>query len=546
MHDIAAHVATGLPTEPWPREQPPSETMARLRAIRRAFAPAGKLLRKVSRIRADPRNVPRLSHRPTNVSLALSLALGGAFFVAAFAFVLAIGRVRLPNDVEGQLLYEASRIRRGLPLYVDPLVGAFDDGPLPIRKYVLYTPVWPLLTSAVPTACALVAWRAVAASAWFVGILALAAWPDPGRRAPAFRPAALLVALSYGGFFLLARSGFEAKPDTIPALLSACALARTLRRGRLDALSASLFAVAALTKPNMIGVASGVCACDLFARRARSAPALIVGVGVGGAGAALFARWSGGAWLAHLHASAMMPISPYRWASYIEDYAVLLGLPHAVVAALAWRVCRRARTPPYGPAGLATSIAWACFSMGKHGSGTAYWLEPTMAMVAVLAYSAPISLGARMQTGTALVAPIVPVVLGAMSIPFFSREWDAAERQPAHLAAVRAACRLGPGEVATASDTGLEMALAGRVTWAPWATTFLVRSGAFPLSTLEADYARPPLACFVDRGCDTMTPEPVPFYPGSEHSIFRFELRDTILRNFRLAGRVDGECVFRR
>jgi hypothetical protein len=496
--------------------------------------------------------VPRLSTRPRplTVSVAFGLALGAALFLGSFAFVMAIGWRRLPNDVEGQLLYEASRLRRGLPLYMDPLAGAFDDGPLPIRKYVLYTPVWPLLTSAVPTAYALVTLRIAAAVAWFVGILALATWPaaspNPARRTAALRPAALLAALSYGGFFLLARSGFEAKPDTLPALLSACALARTLRHKRLDPFSAALFAVAALTKPNMVGVSSGVFLCDALARRTRSASSAAVAAILAGAGALLFAWLSHGAWLEHLRASAMMPISPYRWLGYLRDYAVLLGLPHTVVAALAWRACWRARAVPYGPAGLATSIAWACFAMGKHGSGTAYWLEPTMAMIAVLAYSEPILLGARAEAVAALVSPIMPLVLGAMSLPFFVREWRAAQRDAAHVADVRTACRLGPGEAATASDTGLEMALTGRVTWAPWATTFLLRSGAFPLSTIEADYARPALACFVDRGCDTVTPEPAPFDPGSEHSIFRFELRDTILRNFRLVTRVDGECVFRR
>jgi hypothetical protein len=497
------------------------------------------------------RLVPRLSTCP--LPLKLALAIGAASFAASFVLVLAIGWLKLPNDVEGQLLYEASRIRRGLPLYADPLAGAFDDGPLPIRKYVLYTPVWPLLTSAVPIAHALVVWRTVAAVVWFVGILALAAWPAPGGRAPELRPAAWVVALSFGGFFLLARSGYEAKPDTLPALLSACALARTLRHKRLDPLSAALFAVAALTKPNMVGVAYGVFLCDIATRRTRSAPSLAAAVIVAGAGMAAFAWSSHGAWLGHLHASAMMPISPYRWLGYLRDYALLLGLPHALVAVLAWRACRRERTagpperaPLYGPAALATSIAWACFAMGKHGSGTAYWLEPTMAMIAVLAYSAPISLGPRGDATARLLAPILPVALGAMSIPFFLREWSSSEHDAAHVRNVRAACRLGPGEAAAASDTGLEMALAGRVTWAPWATTFLIRSGAFPLSTIEADYARPALACFVDRGCETVTPEPVPFDPGSEHSIFRFELRDTILRNFRLETRVDGECIFRR
>jgi hypothetical protein len=479
--------------------------------------------------------------------LRVALALSGALFFVVLGFVVATAPLKLPNDVEGQLLYEASRIRRGLPLYVDPLAGAFDDGPLPIRKYVLYTPLWPLLTSLVPPPWALETWRVVAALAWFLGLLALAVWPEPGQPRPVLRPAALLAALCGGSLFLLARSGLEAKPDTICALICAWAFARTVRRGRLDAGSAVLFVIAALTKPNMIGIASGVILCDVVSRRTKSAFPLGLGAGVASAGALWFAWTSHGTWLAHLHASAMMPIGPSRWLAYLRDYAVWLGAPQTAVAALAWAASRRARTVPYGPAGLGTSIVWACFAMGKHGSGTAYWLEPTMAMVVVLAYGEPILLGQQRALLLGVrAAPLLPVVFGVMSVPYFLREYDTARRDETLVRDLRTACALGLGETVTASDTGLEMALSGRVTWAPWATTFLLRSGAFPLATIENDYGRQALACFVDRSCDSITPEPVPFDPGSEHSVFRFELRPTILANFQRVDRVSGACVFRR
>jgi hypothetical protein len=141
---------------------------------------------------------------------------------------------------------------------------------------------------------------------------------------------------------------------------------------------------------------------------------------------------------------------------------------------------------------------------------------------------------------------LLPIVVGAMSVPYFVGEFGRSREDPGILARLHAACRLGEGEVVVASDTGTEMALSGRVTWAPWATAFLLRNGSFPLAAIESNFERPALACFVDRECDTTTPEPVPFDPASEHSVFRFELRDTVLRQLDLVGKTDGACIFRR
>jgi hypothetical protein len=298
----------------------------------------------------------------------------------------------------------------------------------------------------------------------------------------------------------------------------------------------------------MVGTAAGVFLCDVIHRRWRSAAPLAVAAGIAGVGMALFTWSSHGTWLIHMHASALMPMSAYRWRAYGRDYAILLGAPHALVAVLGWVTCRHKGRIPYGPAGLGTSIAWAVYTMGKHGSGTAYWLEPTLGMIVVLDYDEPFAnaIGEPIRAALSFAAPVVPLVVGAMSIPYFVREWASARGDAALVEQMRTTCAVREGEAITASDTGLEMALSDRVTWAPWATTFLVRSGAFPLSTIEHDYDRPALACFVDRACDSVTLEPVPFDPGSEHSIFRFELREAILRNFRLVARIGGECVFRR
>ncbi len=475
-----------------------------------------------------------------------ALWLAAALFVAVAGFVVVMAPTKLPNDVEGQLIYESSRIRRGLPLYFDPLVGVLDDGPLPIRKYVLYTPIWSALVSLVPSDWALVVGRGVAASCWFGGLIALAAWPARGHRRPILRPAALFAAFCAGSLFLLARSGLEAKPDTITALMTAWAFARTVRAKRVDAGAAVLFALATLTKPNMVGIAAGVFACDIVWRRRASAFPIAIAGGVVLVGAAVFSWVSHGLWLQHLHASAIMPVSAYRWWGYVRDYAPLLGVPHVVVAIFSASASRRARATPYGASGLGTSIAWASYTMGKHGSGTAYWLEPTMAMVVVLAHGEPFATSQRAQTQAAVFAPLLAVLVGAMSVPYFLAELARARRDPALVERLRVACKLADGEAVVASDTGLEMALSGRVTWAPWATSFLLRDGAFPLATIQGDYGRSALACFVDRGCDVVTPEPLPFDRGSEHSIFRFELRETVLANLHLAERIEGTCVFRR
>jgi hypothetical protein len=128
--------------------------------------------------------------------LVLAVAL-----IVAWAWVFAFRIARTPPQLsnEAEIMYEASRIARGLALYTDPLQGARDDGPLPIRHYVLYGPLAPWLLSMIREPARLVFARWVSAVCWFLGLplIARVACPEKGDH----RRAAIVVALSYAGLF---------------------------------------------------------------------------------------------------------------------------------------------------------------------------------------------------------------------------------------------------------------------------------------------------------------------------------------------------------
>src|SRR5579872_1361480 len=120
---------------------------------------------------------------PLRVVWALAATCTGAALLAAVAYSIAALPVRPLDGVEGEVLYEAARLRAGLPLYTDPIAGAFDHGPVPARFFVLYPPLWSFLLSLVPGAARVLAGRIAACAAWF-GTLAYLAWraPAPHRR----------------------------------------------------------------------------------------------------------------------------------------------------------------------------------------------------------------------------------------------------------------------------------------------------------------------------------------------------------------------------
>src|SRR5262245_2120332 len=81
------------------------------------------------------------------------ILVGSSLLITLLAtawFVVATIRVRIPYWGEAETLFEASRMRDRLALYVDPIVGAADYLGPPSRYYVTYPPLWSWIVSWVP------------------------------------------------------------------------------------------------------------------------------------------------------------------------------------------------------------------------------------------------------------------------------------------------------------------------------------------------------------------------------------------------------------
>ena len=212
---------------------------------------------------------------------------------------------RVDDYVEGEVLFDASRIREHRALYVDIAEGATDYGPVPSRHFVVYVPTFAWALAAVPTSLAKSIGRAVSLASW-AGLLV---WIVVRARRSCTG-----VAMAAGAFVLGAHAltyfASCARPDGVAIALAGVALERTVRRGRADALVGALFAAAALTKPNVVGCFAGVMIAELSLRGGRSALRMGLGaLAVGVPSAACLHLVSGGAWLEHLVRSTILPMN---------------------------------------------------------------------------------------------------------------------------------------------------------------------------------------------------------------------------------------------
>lgn len=448
------------------------------------------------------------------------------------AYLLATLR-RPAGPTEAELLTEASRIARRLPLYVEPAVGALDDGPLPFRKHALYTPLWSAFLSLLGplgSASTLVLGRLLASLAWFVGVPLLALRASRGR--PEARTMALLAFAGPAGMFFLVRAGVGCNVDPIAVLLAAGAFASCLGARRVTPLAAGLFAGAVLLKPHVAGMGLGV-ALAAIPRRELGRRWLGLGVAIAVAGALGLYLVSGGAWPRHMLATSANPWSLARFAAYLGGYGFALGLPHLVFGVAL--LVRGDRLAAFGVLG---STLLAAVLMAKLGSATNYWLEPTAALaVALAAHRGTWKLGVW---AGALGLALVAMALDVGALPKEARGWM---EQARTLEAARATCAPGPGEVWSASDPMLEYALAGRVTRAPWQLSLLVRAGKLPASVLASDLAEPRLTCFAMRGPGLEAPPgPTPVEDG----VYDHELWGPMHESFERIGEVGGLYIYRR
>src|SRR5262249_50667295 len=147
---------------------------------------------------------------------------------------------------------------------------------------------------------------------------------------------------------------------------------------------------------------------------------------------------------------------------------------------------------------LLASVAWNAFAMGKHGSATNYWLEPTFAaalLVAHVPFSPPPFLG-RIRGPLAVVAPLLVFAIG---IAPTLRMLDTARAQGDLLARIRTACPVDADHTLLASSkiNGLELAATHKLTFPDWALAFAVRKSEFPLEVFRTALHDPKISCLL-------------------------------------------------
>lgn len=492
----------------------------------------------------------RRSPTPASNAFLRRLTLGvvvASWLAAAWFLLITLQRTLGPSPVEVEQFWEASRLRRGLPLYVDPLVGAFEDGLPPTRKLVLYTPVWPAFLALLPEAAAILVMRLVVGFGWLFGLPLLAhrALRKEGEAPPLRLSLPVLVAISFASFCLLSRSAWCAAADAPAALIVGYALVRTIEKNRIDPLSAALFAAAPFLKPNVCMISISCFAVEFLRYRHRAMRTLWAAALAGGCMLLFCQLESHGAWLTHLRMSTVQPFLWVKWHEWLHDYFLFLGLPHLVVFATAAFLAVRARSSKdvYALAAAGATWLWSAWLMGKAGAGTHYYLEPTVAMVVLLAR---VYDGAR-EGAVGLVPRVLTFVFATVSlvigVPLF-REW-ARETQAFEetVRGARQACALGEHETSISSNVRMEWALVHRVVIPEYQTSYLTRAGRFPLDLWKGTLLAPEVRCFVLEGdLPEVAPTPV---PGRESpSVWYMEANETLASAFVRRGKVGNYTVF--
>ena len=422
-------------------------------------------------------------------SIALGVALVSALW-ACFGTVL----FRPLDVVEGEVLFEAQRLRQHLALYVDPLVGARDYGPVPSRYYVLYTPLWPRLLSVLPSRWAEPVARVVGGLAWYGMLGGIAYWSPVDRR----RNAAVAAAWA-GGSFMLSRFCASATADSVAVAVSAAAFFDCVRRERVTAAAGALFVLAAWLKPNVVGLGAGAFLYEVGAHRRRALGPLSVALATAGVLAVVSYRLSDGLWLSHLMRSTIQPMLLSRGVDQIVPRLPFLGLPHLLAAAFCWRA-RRLPKARLLLTVLGVSLGWTFLSMSKVGSSTNYWLEPTVAAVLAMA-SVPMTevrrVAARVPIPVKATAVFcATIVLGLNAWGSVQAATGASERRGA-LDRVRAECGAAPTDIVLGEHPGIEMMLDGRVIETPFQMTHLLRRGLFPEDVWKRVIFSPEVRCLV-------------------------------------------------
>lgn len=452
------------------------------------------------------------------IATALRLVRFGAWGVLALAcagcvlWALFQSADRLPDYPEGCVLFNAARIREGLPLYVDPLVGAgeYAVGP-PARYFVAYTPFYAAALAAVPASGALVFARIFGLVCWSAAL----AYPVATARGPR-RRIAMLAAAFAGSTYLYARWSACVKPDALALLLLAVGLARCLEKDGLDAKAALLLALGAVIKPSVVGAVSGTTALTLFLALRKTGwqerKQRLLGPLAGG----LTVLATLGVLQLVSHGQAIFQLRAALGLAFELDRFVDNNLSRApfvlAVVAPAFVAAVRHRREPRGALALAAlvgSTVTAAIGLGKIGAASNYLMEPVLVSVVVLS-RVPFEWPTSRALGAALV--------GAIALSFAWVEVATARslrdgfadlgRSRRELAEVRELCFAGhPRGFALAADPGLELALDGRIYTHVIELWNASLHGRYPEAVWAADIGHPDVRCFVVETGDAEPPK---------------------------------------
>jgi hypothetical protein len=338
--------------------------------------------------------------------------------------------------------------------------------------------------------------------------------------------------------WVLALYGGSGRPDSVAVLFSALALERSVRKGEVDALAGVLFALAAFTKPNVIGAAPGAIAVAFVAtRRLRGFLAAVVTslVIVGVLHVA-----SHGAFLRHLLASTGQPPDAELFLDQLVNRVPFFVLPigFAFAAGLGARKDLGARI---ALGALVTSTAWSLVCLAKIGSATNYFLEPLACAVVVLARA---DLPSFARAGLALPIACVAQSLwtGIASVKSATKEIGLSFQRADAIARARGACGAGERDVVVADEPGLERMLNGRIVSTPFQTTHLARRGRFDEKLWIDDLERPEVKCLYMQ--DDLLERPLDRVSVA-HDRFGPELRRALNAKFVLVAKDEGYRIYR-
>jgi hypothetical protein len=441
------------------------------------------------------------------------------------AIVLALGRVGAVEfgSHEAYTSYDISRSNRGLSSAIDPMHPAFDDGIVPIVSKVTYTPVWTLILRAFEHP--LEVGQGISLACWLGSYLALIIAARSENRTRT-----LIFAASFANAFLL-RCTTVAGPDTLAAMLAAAALTVALRAGKVSFLSLALAEFAAFARPNVIGVFVGLIIVHFLTSSTKKQTwlTLLFAGTLGSVVLAGFEYLGHGNWFKALRITTQNALSAQRLLAFSLDYAWFLALPLLVVAAYLW--CRK------GPDRLfvipiVTSTLWHWVASGRFGSATNYWLEPTLATTALLAFhrevqchNLPLRTNMRndwLEHGQKLwrVLPFAgyPIFVAAISLG----PWrELGTRHPTNfrnqLRELRDLCPDDATGSWISSNAPLEFKGTGRIAMGDFGMAFAIRRGSLGMSVLDPLLRNDRVRCYV-HSRDLRIPPPPSMGQARYHS----------------------------